>query len=83
MLLATDEEHVVVGFTTFLIRDGVAELEDLFVDPGHRHKDIAELLVLDISMRLRELGFETLEVTGQPSCDGLLRVHGVPCLWFC
>ena len=26
MLLATDEEHVVVGFTTFLIRDGVAEL---------------------------------------------------------
>jgi GNAT superfamily N-acetyltransferase len=67
MRLATDEENVVVGFATFLINDdGIAELEDLFVDPEHRRRGIAELLVLDISGRVRQLGFETLEVTANP-----------------
>jgi GNAT superfamily N-acetyltransferase len=66
MRLATNEEDVVVGFATFLIADGGAELEDLFVDPEHRRRGIAELLVLDISGRVRELGFETLEVTANP-----------------
>ena len=66
MRLATDEEGAVAGFATFVIKDGVAELEDLFVDPEHRRRRIAELLVLDISGRMRELGFETMEVTANP-----------------
>jgi ribosomal protein S18 acetylase RimI-like enzyme len=66
MRLAADEENVVVGFATFLIAGEGAELEDLFVDPEHRRRGIAELLVLDISERVRELGFETLEVTANP-----------------
>jgi GNAT superfamily N-acetyltransferase len=66
MRLAIDEENVIVGFATFLISDGGAELEDLFVDPEHRRRRIAELLVLDISGRVREMGFETLEVTANP-----------------
>jgi GNAT superfamily N-acetyltransferase len=64
--LATNEENVIVGFATFLINDGVAELEDLFVDPEHQRRGIGELLVLDISKQVRELGFETLEVTANP-----------------
>jgi ribosomal protein S18 acetylase RimI-like enzyme len=66
MRLAVDQDSVVAGFATFLVKDGVAELEDLFVDPGHRRRGIGELLVLDISKRVRELGFETLEVTANP-----------------
>jgi len=66
MVLVSDDERVVVGFATFLIKDGVAELEDLFVDPEHRRRHIAELLVLDISRRVRDLGFEILEVTANP-----------------
>jgi GNAT superfamily N-acetyltransferase len=66
MRLATNEEHVTVGFATYLINDGVAELEDLFVDPAHQRRGIGELLVLDISQRVRELGFEALEVTANP-----------------
>ena len=66
MRLATDEGNTVVGFATFLVQDGVAELGDLFVDPGHRRRGVAALLVLDISERVRELGFETLEVTANP-----------------
>jgi ribosomal protein S18 acetylase RimI-like enzyme len=66
MRLATNQENVIVGFATFLINDGVAELEDLFVDPEHQRRGIGELLVLDISKRVQELGFETLEVTANP-----------------
>jgi len=66
MRLATDEGNTVVGFATFLVQDGVAELEDLFVDPGHRRRGVAALLVLDISERLRKLGCEALVVTANP-----------------
>jgi GNAT superfamily N-acetyltransferase len=76
MRLATDEEDAVVGFATFLIDDGVAELEDLFVDPEHRRRGIAELLVQDISQRLRELGFESLEVTANPHAMAFYEYMG-------
>jgi GNAT superfamily N-acetyltransferase len=76
MRLATDEESAVVGFATFVIKNGVAELEDLFVDPEHRRRRIAELLVLDISGRVRELGFETLEVTANPHAMAFYEYMG-------
>jgi ribosomal protein S18 acetylase RimI-like enzyme len=76
MRLAIDETDVVVGFATFLIADGGAELEDLFVDPEHRRRGIAELLVLDISGRVREMGFETLEVTANPHAIAFYEAMG-------
>jgi GNAT superfamily N-acetyltransferase len=76
MRLATDEEDVVVAFATFLIKGGVAELEDLFVDPEHRRRGIAKHLVLDISGRVRELGFETLEVTANPHAMAFYEYMG-------
>jgi ribosomal protein S18 acetylase RimI-like enzyme len=76
MRLAADEGNVVVGFATFLVKDGVAELEDLFVDPEHRRRGIAERLVLDISDRVRELGFDTLEVTANPHAMAFYEYMG-------
>ena len=63
---AVDERDAVLGFATYLITDGVAELEDLFVDPPHMRRRIGEALVRDISDRVRALGFGTLEVTANP-----------------
>jgi hypothetical protein len=36
--------------------------------------------VLEISRRVRNLGLCDPRSDGQPSCDGLLRTHGFPCL---
>ena len=64
--VALGGDDAVVGFATYLISDGVAELEDLFVDPPWMRRGVGEALVLDISARLKELQFETLEVTANP-----------------
>jgi ribosomal protein S18 acetylase RimI-like enzyme len=66
MRVAVDEEGVVVGFATARFSDGLAELEDLFVDPPRMRHGIGEALVMDISSRLNELHFDALEVTANP-----------------
>jgi len=66
MRVAVDDDGTVAGFATYLISDGLAELEDLFVDPPRMRQGIAAALVLDISARLHVLGFERLEVTANP-----------------
>jgi ribosomal protein S18 acetylase RimI-like enzyme len=76
MRLAVDEGDVVVGFVTFAIRDGVAELEDLFVDPGHMRRGIGKQLVVDISGSLRAMGFDTLEVTANPHAIAFYEYMG-------
>jgi N-acetylglutamate synthase-like GNAT family acetyltransferase len=60
------EGNTLAGFATYLISDGVAELEDLFVDPPWMRHGIGEALVLDLSDRLKGLGFEALAVTANP-----------------
>lgn len=64
--VALDDDGTVAGFVTYLISDGTVELEDLFVDPAWMRRGIASALVLDISERLLELGFESVEVTANP-----------------
>jgi ribosomal protein S18 acetylase RimI-like enzyme len=66
MRVAVDDHGAVVGFATFLISDGPAELEDLFVDPPWMRRGIGAALVLDVSARLKDLHFESLEVTANP-----------------
>ena len=63
---AVDEGDTVLGFATYAIVNGVAELEDLFVDPPRMRRRIGEALVLDVSELVRALGFEVLEVTANP-----------------
>ena len=64
--VAVGDDGAVVGFATYLIAGGVAELEDLFVDPDWMRRGIGEALVLDVSARLDEQHVETLEVTANP-----------------
>lgn len=64
--VAVGEGGAAVGFATYLISNGAAELEDLFVDPSWMRRGIGEALVIDISARLKTLHFEELEVTANP-----------------
>jgi ribosomal protein S18 acetylase RimI-like enzyme len=64
--VAVDDDDTVVGFATYLIADGLAELVDLFVDPPSMRKGVASSLVRDIAARLNRLHFATLEVTANP-----------------
>ena len=66
MRVAVGDDGTVVGFATYVISDGIAELEDLFVDPQWMRKGVAAALVLDVSARLSDLHFERLEVTANP-----------------
>lgn len=66
MRVAVADDGHLVGFATYLMADGLAELEDLFVDPAWMRHGIGAALVVDIAARVRALGFETLEVTANP-----------------
>ena len=78
--VAVDGGGALFGFATYLvgdavpIGDGVAELEDLFVDPQWRRQRIAEGLVLDISAQLITRGSKALD--RQPARHGVLRHMG-------
>ncbi len=66
MRVAVGADGTVAGFATYLIADGLAELEDLFVDPPCMRMGIASALVRDIAGRLSDRHVETLEVTANP-----------------
>jgi ribosomal protein S18 acetylase RimI-like enzyme len=66
----------VAGFATAQFSDGLAELEDLFVDPPRMRLGIGTALMMDISTRLNEPRFETLEVTANPHAIAFYRQLG-------
>jgi ribosomal protein S18 acetylase RimI-like enzyme len=66
MRVAMGDHGALVGLATYLVSDGLAELEDLFVDPPWMRHGVGTALVVDISARLNELRFKTLEVTANP-----------------
>jgi ribosomal protein S18 acetylase RimI-like enzyme len=74
--VALDEDDIAVGFATYLINNGVAQLEDLSVDPLHMRRRIGEQLVLDISERVNALGFKTPEVTANPHAMAFYEYMG-------
>jgi GNAT superfamily N-acetyltransferase len=76
MRVAAGDDGAVIGFATFVIEDGLAELEDLFVDPPWMRHGIGAALVTDLSARLNDLGFETLEVTANPHAMAFYDVLG-------
>jgi GNAT superfamily N-acetyltransferase len=61
-----DDDGTVVGFATYLIIDGVAEIEGLFVEPVWMRNAIGAALVTNVAARLNDLHFDTLEVTANP-----------------
>ncbi len=70
------EQGSLVGFATWAEAGGIAELEDLFVDPVWRRRGIATALVSRIAQILRARGAESLEVTANPHAMGFYRAAG-------
>ena len=64
--VAIDAVGAVIGFATVQVLDGVAELEDLFVDPRWMRQGVGAALVEDAAARLRLHDHEFLEVTANP-----------------
>jgi GNAT superfamily N-acetyltransferase len=64
--IAVDHRGSAVGFATYRIVDGDAELEDLFVDPPRMRRGLGAALVRDISAKVHDRSFATLEVTANP-----------------
>ncbi|MHB1210370.1 MAG: GNAT family N-acetyltransferase [Acidimicrobiales bacterium] len=74
--VAVDERQAVVGFATYFIGEGIAELEDLFVDPASMRRGIGKALVLDICDQVRQMNFEVLEVTANPDAMAFYEYVG-------
>jgi ribosomal protein S18 acetylase RimI-like enzyme len=71
-----EQDGSVIGFATWAETNGTIELEDLFVDPGHRRRGIAAALVSRIAEILRTRGAERLEVTANSHALGFYRAAG-------
>jgi GNAT superfamily N-acetyltransferase len=71
-----EQQGPLVGFATWAAAGGIAELDDLFVDPGWRRRGIATALVSRIAQILRARGAESLEVTANPHAMGFYRAAG-------
>ncbi len=77
--LATSSDGAVVGFATGVPHTDSAlelELDDLFVDPGHRRRGIARALVADLAASARRNGITHIEVTAIPHADHFYREVG-------
>ena len=75
--LATSSDGMVVGFATGVPHTETAlELDDLFVDPGHRRRGIARALLADLVASARRNGITHIEVTANPHAHHFYREVG-------
>jgi ribosomal protein S18 acetylase RimI-like enzyme len=70
------DHHEVVGFASWLVKDGVIELEDLFVEPTWMRRGVGRALVLDAVGIAREQAFDRLEVTANPHAQAFYESTG-------
>ena len=75
--VAVDEDGTLTGFATHLISNGVAEIEDLFVDPLRMREGIAAALVLDILFTATPTWLRGPGSNGQPTRHCVLRTRRV------
>jgi GNAT superfamily N-acetyltransferase len=89
--VAVDQSDAVIGFATYLITDGMAELAEVFVDPLQVRCGVGRALVTVISEQVEEMKYESLEVIANPSAmafyehmgfevDQLIDTEGSPAL---
>lgn len=64
--VAVGPENEIVGFASWLVVDGVIELEDRFVEPSWMRTGVGRALVLDAVAVARSQTFPRLEVTANP-----------------
>jgi GNAT superfamily N-acetyltransferase len=74
--VAVNTGGTIVGFASYLITDGMIELEDLFVDPSWMRLGVGTELVLDAIAIARERSFDRLEVTANPHAREFHRSMG-------
>jgi len=63
--VALADGHV-AGFATISFSEGLAEVEDLFVDPGWGRQGIGRALIEEIAAVARTTGFTCIEVDANP-----------------
>ncbi len=70
-------DGTVVGFAAGIPHtDSALELDDLFVDPGHRRQGTARTLLADVAASAYRDGITHIEVTANPHADRLYREVG-------
>jgi ribosomal protein S18 acetylase RimI-like enzyme len=74
--VAVGPEHEIVGFASWLVVDGVIELEDLFVEPSRMRTGVGRALVLDAVAVARSQSFDRLEVTTNPHAQRFYEALG-------
>jgi GNAT superfamily N-acetyltransferase len=70
-------DGTVVGFATGLDRDGVMEIEDLFVDPRWQRRGAARRLVEDLIADAAARGVQRVEVVANPEALAFYRSAGL------
>jgi len=74
--VAVEPDAGIVGFASWLMRNGAIEVEDLFVDPDWVRRGIGRELVIDIVALAREQGFDRIEVTANPHAQSFYERTG-------
>jgi GNAT superfamily N-acetyltransferase len=74
--VAVGRENEIVGFASWLVVDGVIELEDLFVEPSWMRTGVGRALVLDAVALARNQTFDRLEVTANPHARAFYEALG-------
>ncbi|MGO9900012.1 MAG: GNAT family N-acetyltransferase [Solirubrobacteraceae bacterium] len=75
--IAMSSDGTVVGFATGIPHvDSALELEDLFVDPGHRRQGISRTLLADLAASALNDGITHIEVTANPHAEDFYREVG-------
>jgi N-acetylglutamate synthase-like GNAT family acetyltransferase len=60
--VAVDRNDAVIGFATYHVTDGVAELSEAFVDPVHMRCGVGRTLVTVICEQVEAMKYESLNV---------------------
>jgi GNAT superfamily N-acetyltransferase len=71
-----DVDATLLGFASFILRDHLLEVEDLFVDPTKWRQGIGTALMLDMVAIAERGGCERLEVTGNPHALSFYKYSG-------
>ena len=70
------ESGEIIGFASWLVKDGVMELEDLFVEPQWMRRGVGRALVHDAIAIAKEQSFDRLEVTANPHAQAFYARAG-------
>jgi GNAT superfamily N-acetyltransferase len=74
--VAVDQSDAVIGFASYLITGGMAELVEAFVDPLHVRCGVGRALVADVFEQVGEMNYESLVVIANPGATAFYEHMG-------